>query len=162
MEIRKYCKNDFSDLVSCVEKLQDYIISIDNLWINIRKQDYGIDYVNRLIKLVKGKQGIIYLVYNDKVPVWCMVGIIEYSDENDSFEIIPLKIGRVQELYVDDKCRWKWIWKQLMKIAEDYFLEQSCNIIKLEVFAPNKLAKDFYYKLDFNDRMVDLCKVLKL
>lgn len=48
-----------------------------------------------------------------------------------------------------------------MKKIEDYFLEQNCEYVLIDVFAYNNKALDFYNKNGYHARMVVDIKKLK-
>lgn len=69
MNIREYTEKDFKDLVRCMERLQDYIVNIDDLGINIRSADYGVSYTQRLIKKITENEGMIYMAYDESMSI---------------------------------------------------------------------------------------------
>ena len=48
-----------------------------------------------------------------------------------------------------------------MSKMENYMRKKKCEIIRVEVFEPNKAAHNFYEKLDYKDRVIDMIKLLK-
>ncbi|MDD2515978.1 MAG: GNAT family N-acetyltransferase [Candidatus Gracilibacteria bacterium] len=161
IKTREYSEKDYINLIECVEKLQDHIISVDNLGINIRSPEYGEYYTNNFLKKIKENQGIIYVVYDEEKMIGFIGFIIEESCPEDKYEIKPIKIGRVSELFVNENYRGKKIGHSLINLAEDYFNKNNCNLSRIEVFVPNKIAYDFYHRLGYEDRIADVSKTLK-
>ena len=86
--------------------------------------------------------------------------IPEYKDY-DYLDYKCPKRGVITELVVTKSVRSKGIGKELMKKIEDYFLEQNCEYVLIDVFAYNNKALDFYNKNGYHARMVVDIKKLK-
>ncbi|MFA5303674.1 MAG: GNAT family N-acetyltransferase [Candidatus Nanoarchaeia archaeon] len=157
---KKYEESDFNNFVKCMEGLQDYIIGLDSLRILRKSENYGKAYTQNIIKKISKHEGIIILAYEQKKIVGCIAGIIEKQTKDDLLECIPMKDGRVLELFVSNEIRNKGIGKKLMKKVEDYFKRKKCDAIRIEVFEPNLLARKFYEKIGYAERIIDLIKKL--
>lgn len=158
INIKKYENSDFENLVLCMEKLQDYIVWIDDENINIRKKSYWKNYTNNLIKKINKNNWIIYLVYDKKSVVWCIWLIIEKVSDEDKIEINLHKIWVILELFVDENYRWQKIGQKLMELAENYFKENGCEYSYIDVFAKNTNACNFYEKYWYKTRMITMYK----
>ncbi len=156
-----YRKTNFKDLERCMEKLQDFLVKIDPLKRLRRLPEYGEDYTKNLIKKVFKQEGIIILMYDKEEAVGCIAGIIEKQSKDDLLECVPTKSGRVLELFVLDSYRGLGLGKRLMQKMEDYFEKNKCDIVRIEVFVPNKKTRKFYQNLGYYDRVVDMLKKLK-
>ena len=64
------------------------------------------------------------------------------------------------ELYLEEGSRGKGIGTRLMKMMEEYFRQNNCDVSKVEVFAPNIKAHNFYRELGYQDRAIDMTKIL--
>ncbi len=159
--IREYEEKDREKLFSFMDKLQDYLISIDPLHRLRRAKNYGRLYTDRLLNKITKEEGIIFFAEENTLLIGVIVGIIEKQKKENLLECIPTKTGRIQELFVDQQYRSKGVGKLLMKHLEDYFKRKKCTILKVEVFAPNKRAHKFYGNYGFEDRVVDMIKVLE-
>ena len=158
--IRKYDEKDREKLVFFMNQLQDYLIAIDPLHRMRRGKNYGEIYTTGLLEKTTKEQGVILFAEENNQPIGVIVGVIEIQEKDNLLECIPTKTGRIQDVYVDEKYRSKGVGKLLMKKLEDYFKKKKCSILKVEVFAPNK-ASSFYPQLGFENRVVDMIKVLK-
>ena len=159
--IRQYREKDRGTLVSFMDKLQDYLILIDPLHRLRRGKNYGEIYTGRLLSKIAKEQGIIFFAEENKLPIGVIVGVFEIQEKDNLLECIPTKTGRIQDLFVDEHYRSRGVGKLLMGALEDYFKKKKCTIIKVEVFAPNSKAHQFYGHYGFEDRVVDMIKVIE-
>ncbi len=164
--IREYREADREALRDCMEKLQDYIVSVDPLKRVRRAPEFGEEYTKWLLELIHGKNGIIYFAYlrgqteKEGKVIGCCAGIMSPQAPHDVAAVVPSKHGRVQELYVDSKYRGEGVGKALMEKIEEYFRKNGCDTVMLEVFAPNKSAYAFYQSCGYLDRDINMMKKL--
>lgn len=161
IKLKKYQKNNFKDLDYCMVQLQGFLENIDPLKRLRRSRDYSPEYANNIISKIKKNNGIIFLAFDNKKIVGCIVGIIEKQSKKNLLECVPTKAGRILELFVADGYRNYGIGKKLIKKLENYLRKKKCDVIRVEVFEPNKKAHYFYNGLGFRDRVIDLIKLLK-
>ena len=64
------------------------------------------------------------------------------------------------ELFISKKYRGAGFGLKLMEKIGKYFKEKECYKINVEVLALNKNAYNFYKKLGFHERNLDLVKVI--
>jgi len=160
ISIQKYNSSQNHILQKMIEELTDYIIDIDPLKRCRRLPEYSQNYTNKLLQKVKRKNGQILFAASNFQIVGFIAGIIEKQTKEDLLECIPTKTGRIMELYVKPTFRNQNIGKKLMTEMETYFKQKKCTIFKVEVFAPNSGAHQFYQKLDYQERIIDLIKVV--
>lgn len=158
ISIKNYSIEDKELLIQFIEDLQDYLVQIDPLKRLRRLPLYGQKYIADLLKKIKENNGAIFIARIESVPVGFIAGTIKIQDEENLLECIPTKAGRVQELIVSEKHRGKKIGSQLMQKIEEYFQQQNCTIVRVEVFEPNESAHNFYKKLEYRDRVIDMIK----
>lgn len=161
IKFKKYQKNDFKELDQCMVQLQDFIVKLDPLKRLRRSSKYSPQYSLNIIEKITKYDGVIFLAYDDKKIVGCIVGIIEVQSKKNLLECVPTRAGRIVELFVSSKYRNFGIGKQLMSKMENYLRENKCDVIRIEVFEPNKAAHNFYKKLHYQDRAIDMIKLLK-
>lgn len=145
-------------LIKLMEELQDYLVQIDPLKIRRRMLEFGEIYTNNLFQKIKTHKGIMFVAYDENIPIGMVAGIIEEYTKNDEIENVPLKTARVLELIVNEKYRGKKLGLLLMKAIEEYFHQIECDIVYVKVFEPNKKARNLYKKLGYQDRMIDMVK----
>lgn len=156
--IRPYQKSDYPQLCRCYDQFQDYLISIDRLKRNRRLTGYSETTMRDLLKDVKKKNGKFLVAETNGEIIGLVVAVILKQTSTDLLSIIPSTIGRILELFVKDQFRRRGIGKRLMTAAESYLKKLGCDIIWVEVFAPNHPAHNFYQKLGYHDRMHDMIK----
>lgn len=161
LRIIKYRTKDFKALVQCLVELQDFLIEIDNLKRLRRTKQYQSQYIRNTFKKVKKHQGVIYLAFDKQKIAGAIVGIIEKQAKANLMQCVPTKAGRVEELFVAAEYRKQGLGKMLLKKIEKYFKQQNCDLARIEVFSPNKNARKFYQKMQYQERVVDLIKILK-
>ncbi len=158
---KQYKRSNLKDLEMCMENLQDFLIDIDPLKRLRRLPEYSKRYTKNLVKKTFKQNGLIILAYDKEKIVGCTAGNIEKQTKDNLLECIPTKQGRILELFVSDSYRNQGLGKRLMQKMETYFRKHKCDIIRIEVFAPNEKTHDFYQNLDYSDRFVDMIKKLK-
>ena len=73
---------------------------------------------------------------------------------------VPTKAGHVIELFVEEDYRRLGTGAALMGGMEQFFMDRACDVVRVEVFKPNHIARRFYSGLGYRDRELDLIKVL--
>ena len=66
--------------------------------------------------------------------------------------------GQVGEKIVTNKTRSKGIGQLLINKMEEYFKQQECEYILVDVFAYNDIAIKFYNQKDYHSRMHSMIK----
>ena len=160
VEIREYIDTDENDLIALTEELQDYLIDLDPLKRLIRHPDYGAWYTARCLEQVRQKSGKIFIGRIAGKTVAYIAGIIDEESPDIGMGYVQTKAGRITELVVTGSARSSGIGAQLMAKLEAFFLQSGCNIIRVEVFAPNHGAIRFYDKLGYSPRTHDFIKTL--
>jgi ribosomal protein S18 acetylase RimI-like enzyme len=158
LEIREYRSSDESRVVELMEDFQDYLVGIDYMKRTRRMPEYGISYVSRLLRKINNNDGVIYLAESQGHIIGLIAAAIEVQSKDDLLECIPSKAGRILELFVQSRYRGQSIGKLLMERGEAYLKEQGCDELRVEVFEPNVNAHNFYKKLGYQDRIIDLIK----
>lgn len=159
MEIIDFEGKYSAGVKSLLKELQEYIVSIDPYGFNIIKEGYEESIFIKDMNLIDKNSGKMYLaVENDKV-IGLIIGIIRKPEVDFDYEKLD-DMGEVIELIVTKNTRSKGIGKQLLLKMETYFKEQDCKTINIDVFGYNDLAKDFYYRNGYHNRMITVSKKL--
>lgn len=161
IKLRKYKDSDFDMVKRGVEGLADHIISVDPLKRSRRLPKYSKLYVKKLMFKIKKNKGILLIAYENKNIVGFVAGFIEKQSKESLMECVPTKAGKIEDLFIYPKYRSKNIGRRLMKKIEDYFKSKGCDALRLHVFAPNIRAHDFYKRLNYQDRMIEMIKLIK-
>ncbi|MFX0116129.1 MAG: GNAT family N-acetyltransferase [Candidatus Hodarchaeota archaeon] len=122
---------------------------------------YGEKFTQQLLEAVRKHDGLILVAEHDNRPIGFIAGIIYERTKEELLEATPARSGRVLELFVIQEYRDHKIGMALMERMEDYFRRKKCNVCRVEVFNPNKMAYRFYQALGYQNRMIDLIKVLR-
>jgi ribosomal protein S18 acetylase RimI-like enzyme len=157
---REYHPEDKPQLIELMGILQDYLVNIDPIRRLRRLSGFGEAYTEALLKKVIEQHGVIYLAQQGQAILACIAGFIEDQPAEDLLGSTPSKSGRIAELVVKEEFRNQGIGSILVKRMEDYFRLNSCDIVRVEVFAPNTDARDFYSSEQYSDRVIDMVKKL--
>lgn len=158
ISIKQSTPKDKKTLVQLIEELQDYLAQMDPLKKLRRLPEFGKKYIDNLLKKIQEKRGIIFIANVENIPIGFIAGVIEKQKKDNLLQCIPTKAGRILELIVSEKHRGKHVGSMLMRKLEKYFQQQNCDVIRVEVFAPNNKAHNFYKKLGYQDRVIDMIK----
>lgn len=157
---KTYQKKDFDMLAECLDHLHEYHVQIDPLRLFRRAKGYRKKYTTHLLTHVKQHQGRIIFAFSQGQVVGCIVGLIEKREKAEQLEYIPIKVGRVNELFVHEGYRSRGIGKKLMKEMEKYFKQKKCHVSRVQAFASNMSTYQFYQSIGYNDRDIELMKIL--
>lgn len=161
MEIKysKYEPSYRDELKAIVEKLQDYIVSIDSFDRVIRAGGFS-DYVlEKLLSKRQTGEGEIFLaIAGSKVVGVVAVEILARSADYD-LQVKKGRYGEIEKLYVEEEYRGKGIGRKLFELAEGYLIEDlRCDFIEVVVFGDNESALDMYKKSGYREREYVLLK----
>lgn len=162
MVVREYVSADRVAVVALTEELQDYLKGIDPLKRLVRVPEYGEWYTARMLQEVAQQSGRIYVAAEGQTLVGYITGVIDTESPDMGKGYVPTKAGRITELVVAPSKRSSGIGQQLMAMLETFFRDAACDVIRVEVFAPNDGAKRFYERLGYGTRTHDLVKVVDL
>lgn len=160
IRFKSYRPDDFEAFDHCLVQLQDFLVQIDPLKRLRKGPHFSPSYAASILEKVEKYDGAIFLAYDGEAMVGCIAGILEKQSDKNLLECIPTKAGRIAELFVLDAYRNLGIGKQLMEKMESYMRKKKCDVIRVEVFEPNKAAHHFYKNLDYQDRVMDMIKLL--
>jgi len=161
MEIREFDILDKESIKELLVELQEYIIEIDKYNLNIISTKYRDMYFDFMLQDCISQNGKIFVAIEDKNIVGFICGFVETNDERDKLDYLCPKKGIIAELIVSKFSRSKGMGGLLLTTMEDYFKSIGCEYIQIDVFAYNETAKKFYYKNNYEDRLVTLFKKIK-
>ena len=158
MKIIEYEDKYLEDVKDLLVELEEYIISIDKDNLDYLHKDYRDKMAIIDLEKINKNNGKCYLAIDNNNVVGLIMGCIFPYNEYDYLDYKCPKKGEITELIVSKKVRSKGIGKLLIKKIEDYFKDNSCEYIKVEVFAYNNNAINFYNKDGYHTRMYDMIK----
>ena len=161
MEIKEYEEKYLEDVRDLLVELEEYIISIDEDNLDHIHKDYRKLMAVCDLKDVKENNGKCFLALIEDKVVGLIMGTIPQYEDFDYLDYKCPKRGVITELVVTKNIRSKGVGKELMKRIEDYFLEQSCEYVLIDVFSYNNKALEFYNKNGYHPRMIVDIKKLK-
>lgn len=160
MKIVEYSDKYLEDVRDLLVELEEYIISIDKDELDQLHPDYREKMAILDLEEVRKWNGKCYLATLDDKAIGLIMGIIPGYDAADYLDYKCPKRGEITELVVSSKIRSKGIGRELMKVMEDYFKENNCEYVLVDVFAYNDNAIKFYEKSGYHPRMlVDIKKL---
>lgn len=158
---KEYSEVDKKDLIDLAFKLEEYQKEIDPIKrVQNLKGFSELDIEDTLDDLNKN-QGKILFAMNETKKIGFVIGIIWKQSEKSRLEIGLHKLGEVMHLFVEEGYRGRGVGKALLKMAEEYFVDEGCDSVWLSVFIPNINAHELYKKSGFIDREVGMLKILR-
>ena len=112
----------------------------------------------RIIKNMMNDKDACILVAKDEVNVIGFACLYVKKNEREGYKVN--RVGYIYNLGVDEKYRRKGVGKKLLEKAIDYFKNNECEAVDLNVFMFNKEALEFYKSLGFDEIDVNLRKML--
>ena len=161
MEIIEYEEKYLEDVRDLLVELEEYIVSIDEDHLDQVGKDYREKMALVDLEEVKNNNGKCYLAIEDGKAIGVIMGIIRKWEERDYLDYKCPKNGVVTELIVTKKTRSSGVGSLLVDKMEEYFKEQDCEYVSIDVFAYNTKALEFYGKSGYHPRMVVDIKKLK-
>lgn len=160
MEIVEYSDKYLEDVKDLLVELEEYIISIDKDELDQLHPEYREKMAILDLEEVREWNGKCYLAIENDKAVGLIMGIIPGYEEFDYLDYKCPKRGEITELVVSKNVRSKGIGRELMEVMEDYFKENNCEYVLVDVFAYNEKAINFYEKSGYHSRMlVDIKKL---
>lgn len=153
MRIIEYEEKYLEDVKDLLVELEEYIISIDEDQLDQLHLEYRDKMAILDLEEVKENNGKCYLAIEDDKAIGLIMGTIIKFDEYDYLDYKCPKEGEITELIVTSKTRSKGVGQALMNKMEEYFKSVGCEYILVDVFAYNEIAKNFYSKNNYHNRM---------
>jgi len=160
MQIVTYDSSFEKRAVEVLEEFYQYLIHIDPLKRLLIKPGYGEVELKKILAEIEAKEGIFYIAVIDDEIAGFVTATIYRPTSDDLLGVIPSSTGRVTNLYVSALNRQKGLGTTLLQKAENYAKSKGCDVINVEVFAPNEPAQSFYAKLGYQPRKIDQIKKL--
>lgn len=160
--IRPYQEQDKQQLIQICQVFGEYMQKLDEPYLDMMvvSDNYGELLLARTIEDIRINNGIILVAEKNSQIIGFAACITKLLGQEPEDDCKPHKMGRVTELYIDEKYRGQSIGSRLLEHLTEYLMNQSCFKINIEVFAPNQKALKFYQKNGFEIRNYDLTKVI--
>jgi len=160
MEIIEYEDKYLEDVRDLLTELEEYLVSIDIDELDRVHPEYHEKMALIDLEEVRNYEGKCYLAVEDDKALGLIMGTIPPYDEYDYLDYKCPRRGEITELIVTAKTRSKGIGNLLMNKMEEYFRDNNCEYVLVDVFAYNENAIKFYDKKGYHSRMhVDIKKL---
>lgn len=156
--IQEYQKRDRERLAALFDDFWDYLVALDPLHRLRRLPGCGDEMLARTLDEVREKRGVFSVARDGETIVGFVVGILQ--ERKNRRDVIDSLGGRITDLYVDAAYRGRGIGTLLMRHIEAYFRMNGCDVVQVEVFVPNALARRLYEKFGYEYRDIDTMKQL--
>ena len=153
INIIEFQNNYLENVKDLLVELEEYIVSIDKDNLDQVHPDYRDKMAILDLEEVNKNNGKCYLAIENNKAVGLIMGCIFPYDEYDYLDYKCPKRGEITELIVSKNVRSKGIGNMLISKMEDYFKSLGCEYIKVDVFAYNENAINFYDKKGYHSRM---------
>lgn len=153
LKIIEYEDKYLEDVRDLLTELEEYIVSIDKDNLDRVHPEYHEKMAIVDLKEISQNNGKCYLAIEDDKTVGLIMGIIPKYDKFDYLDYKCPKRGIITELIVTSKVRSSGVGKKLIDTMENYFKNNKCEYVLLDVFAYNEKAIKFYEKSGYHTRM---------
>lgn len=157
MKIIDYSNEYDEKLKDLFVELQEYIVEIDREKFNVVTDEFREKYFMKTMEEVSKYEGKIFLAVEDEEIVGAIIGVIN-NEDIDNYNFKAPKRGRICDLVVSKNHRGMGIGKLLLQTMEDYFKNEGCHGVMLDVFAYNESAYHLYTKLGYFNRTIQMMK----
>jgi ribosomal protein S18 acetylase RimI-like enzyme len=158
LKIIEYEDKYIEDVKDLMVELEEYLSSIDKDELDRVHPDYREKMASCSLKNVKDNNGKCYLAVDNDKAIGLIMGTITKYEEYDYLDYKCPKRGVIDELIVTKNVRSNGIGKLLIDKMENYFLNQQCEYVLVDVFAYNNIGINFYTKNNFHNRMHTMIK----
>lgn len=160
MKIIEYDEKYLKDVKDLLTELEEYIVSIDEDHLDQVHPEYHEKMAIIDLEEVNSKNGKCYIAVEQDKAIGLIMGIIPEYDKYDYLDYKCPKRGIITELIVTSKVRSKGLGQKLIDTMENYFKENHCEYVLVDVFAYNESAIKFYERKGFHPRMYTNIKKL--
>lgn len=153
MKIIEYDNKYLEDIKNLLTELEEYIVSIDKDNLDIVHPEYHEKMALVDLEEIRNNNGKCYLAVENDKAIGLIMGIIPDYDKYDYLDYKCPKRGIITELIVTSKIRSNGIGKELIDKMENYFRDNNCEYVLVDVFAYNENAINFYERKGYHPRM---------
>ena len=147
---------DMRDLRNCMMQLQDFERSVDGRIPS--GQDIVDDYIPGMLFKCRAFDGKILVSETDGVVSgYVMVLARMRSDELQDGDY---EYGLVSDLVVDHRYRGQGLGRELLEAAESWVRSKNIGVLRIGVYAENRVARDLYAASGFSEFYVEFEKNL--
>ncbi len=153
--IREFATGDIPRVEACFAELQDF-----SRLIYSRMADGTVarDYLRYLLARCQEWQGQIFVaeVGGAIAGAMCVFGAIPAREPDE----IAYEFAYVSDLVVMPEFRGQGLGRLLLKHAEEYARSRKANLLRINVLARNRVARELYLDCGFDEHLIVLHKSL--
>lgn len=157
-EIRAFQRTNRAEVEALMDAFGDELATMDPRRRIVRRDGFGAFFVKEMEREAAENQGVVFVAVHDERVIGFAGGGIRLPDAGDELSVLPYRNGRITELYVIPEFRGRGVGAALVEAMERHLRSIGCGAVHIEVFAPNSGARDFYARLHYEERDVDLFK----
>lgn len=157
--LRPYRRGDGRFFRQALTEAQDYYSDLDRHAHFLRARGYAARYANRLLRRMRRQAGIVLVGQVGDQPAGLIAAEMirrrsHYYPIGEALNPRRYRSAEVVELYLREAYRRRGVGRALMAEAERRFRLRGCDWVRLEVLAPNRVARALYAELGY--RATDL------
>ena len=158
MTIREYTPADKTQLMSLTSEFCAYLESIDPMGRTQFMKNNEEYFVDRFVNEAQKKRGKVFVAEEDGTVIGFTSGYIEEQSKEELKEEKKATPGVINELFITTEKRKSGVGTQLLEGIENHLKQQGCTFVRLEVFGPNEMAREFYKKHGYQERAIIVSK----
>jgi ribosomal protein S18 acetylase RimI-like enzyme len=157
-EIRAFQTSDRAEVEALMDDFGDELAAMDVRRRIVRRDGFGTFFVKEMEREAAENEGAVFVAARDEQVIGFAAGGVRLPNAGDELSVVPYRNGCITELYVSPEFRGRGVGTALVVAMERHFRSLECGAVRIEVFAPNEGARDFYARLNYEEREVDLFK----
>jgi GNAT superfamily N-acetyltransferase len=159
MLLRDYSDEvDRAQIIDLFDKFQDYIAALDPLHRVRRLPGYGDQVLRETLAEIAAYEGTFCVAIENDNVIGFGVGIVIRPSPDEHLSLIESSRGRITQLYVVESHRGHGIARELIQHLENYLAAKGCDVVLIEVFAPNHAARQFYEARGYQERDIHVVR----
>lgn len=165
--VRPYRRGDGRFFRQALTEAQDFYSDLDphaHFW---QARGYAARYANRLLRRMRRQAGIVLVGKLGDQPAGLIAAEVirrrpHYYPIGEALNPRRYHSAEIVELYVRGAYRRRGVGRALMAEAERRLRSRGCDWVRLEVLAPNRVARALYADLGYRATDLRLGKLLRI
>jgi len=158
--IRAAHDGDRPELERLMDEFQGELASMDPYGRVIHGRGYGRFQVGVMFDDADENDGAVLVAEREGAIVGFAAGAIRTREDAEALSVVDFRDGEIAELYVIPDARSSGVATALIEAFERRFADAGCTAVRIEVFAPNAVARRLYAGLGYAERDLYLLKPL--
>jgi ribosomal protein S18 acetylase RimI-like enzyme len=159
MLLRDYSDEmDRAQIIDLFDNFQDHIAALDPLHRVRRLPGYGDQALRENLAEIAAHEGTFCVAVENDAVIGFGMGIVIRPTPDEHLSLIESSRGRITQLYVVESHRGQGIGKMVHQHLESYLAAKGCDVVLIEVFAPNHAARQFYEARGYQERDIHIVR----